>query len=352
MLLSIIIPARDKPELTLSCLQALAQAELPFAFETLLVDNASEPPLAGLLPTSALQTANVSLLRNEENLSFSRANNLAAARAIGQLSLFLNNDVEVRPNTIPALVAALESKNGPALAGGQLLYPNSKRIQHAGIAHMLWGLGSNFGVGAEPTEPELAHSRESYALTGAMLLAETTFFRELGGFDESYQWGYEDIDLCLKARAAGGRILYEPKAVALHHESATLKPVRNPGQDASNYRSFRRKWDQLLIPAEQSLMKDYSDAGIKTAAIYGTGRAAHSLRTRLSDGGIHLRCFVRRDEDAPPETVGDVPNLTLSEAGNLAYDRLFVGSQYYFQARPRILEFHPADKVLFPIAIR
>lgn len=352
MLLSIIIPARDKPELTLSCLQALVEAELPFAFETLLVDNASSPPLAELLPAPALQDANVSLLRNEENLSFSRANNLAVNQAAGRLTLFLNNDVEARPSTIPALIAAVEGKDGPVVAGGQLLYPESERIQHAGIAHMLWGLGSNFGVGADPSEPELGRPREAFALTGAMLLTETKFFRELGGFDESYQWGYEDIDLCLKARAAGGRILYEPKAVALHHESATLKPVRNPQQDASNYHSFRRKWDHLLLPAEQALIENYLDAGVKTAAIYGTGRAAHALATRLKEGGINLQCFIRRDEDNPPETAENIPALTLSEARNLSFDRLFVGSQYYFQARPRILDFHPADQVVFPVAIR
>ena len=63
--------------------------------------------------------------------------------------------------------------------------------------------------------------RDRPALTAACLLVRLDAFREVGGFSPEYDYGIEDVDLCLKLRAAGGRLVYDGRAALWHHESAT-----------------------------------------------------------------------------------------------------------------------------------
>ena len=65
--------------------------------------------------------------------------------AQGEFLLFLNNDVEIFRDTVLHLMQTIKKGQGPSLVGGMLLYPNSKLVQHAGVSHILWGIGSNYG---------------------------------------------------------------------------------------------------------------------------------------------------------------------------------------------------------------
>lgn len=349
MLLSIIILAHNKSELTLACLKSLVSAKIPEPFETLLVDNASSPPLEEVLDAPVLEASQTIILRNEKNLSFSKANNLAAKKSFGQFLLFLNNDVEINQDTLEHLMKSVKQVDGPILAGGKLLYPNSQIIQHAGVSHMLWGIGSNFGCGCESGEKALNRPRESYAVIGAMMLVESECFETVGGFDEKYEWGYEDIDLCQKIRAINGKIFYEPKAVSIHHESVTLRESINKERDSFNYQYFRSRWDELLIPAERKLISKYINEGISSVAIYGTGEAARALARQLKQGGIETKAFV--SEEICFELFEGRSVFSLAELDHRNFDRIFVGTQFYFQIRQNLIRFVPEDKISFPIAI-
>ena len=135
--------------------------------EILLVDNASDPPYNQR--SFSKFNLNLKLIRNSSNLSFSKANNIAARKATGEL-LFLNNDIQLFKNTIQQLLLCYEEGPKPAVIGGKLIYPDKQQVQHAGIFHMLWGVASNYGVGATPDSHDINFRRETHALSAAMLL--------------------------------------------------------------------------------------------------------------------------------------------------------------------------------------
>ena len=151
---------------------------------------------------------------------FSRMNNLGAQAAEGEILVFLNDDTELlEPSWLERLVAQVERAD-VGVAGARLLYP-SGTLQHGGV---VIGIGGGCGhVGrhtrnAPPHWPWLEATRDVSAVTGACLAMRASLFRELGGFAEAFPVNYNDIDLCLRARNAGYRVIYEAGATLRHYE--------------------------------------------------------------------------------------------------------------------------------------
>ena len=218
---SIVIPVYNKLEFTRTCLQAL-QANTPAdLYETIIVDNASSDGTEEFLNQTA--TA-VRTIRNQANQGFARACNQGAAAAHAGLVLFLNNDTEPQPGWLEHLLQILDDDSAVSAVGSKLLYPDGT-IQHAGIlivedhpsSDPLVAINAHQG---RPSDFPLAnHPLTIQALTAACLLVRKTALLETGGFDEEYWNGYEDVDLCFKLREKGGRLVYQPESVIVHHES-------------------------------------------------------------------------------------------------------------------------------------
>jgi hypothetical protein len=77
------------------------------------------------------------------------------------------------------------------------------------------------GAGEDPLSTTAVEVAERPALTAACLLIDRGWFERVDGLTSDYDYGLEDIDLCLKLRAAGGRLVYDGRAALWHHESAT-----------------------------------------------------------------------------------------------------------------------------------
>ncbi len=348
MFLSIIILAHNKHQLTGKCLQALNDSELAEKYEIILVDNASIPSLSSSLSQKILNISRCIIIRNEENLSFSKANNIAVSRASGKDLLFLNNDVAVKKDT---LVKLLSSWTEESVIGGKLLYPNSNLIQHAGISHMLWGLGSNFGTGANHKETSLNLKRNTFAVTGALMLTTKIFFEEIGGFDEAFSWGYEDIDFCLKAKQKKARIIYEPNAEATHCESATLNEKRNLNFDShrKNYGYFWQKWEHYLLPHEEAYISKLRKKSSKFN-VFGTGKAALALYEKIIGHSIEVEYFIT--DHVEDLDIKDLPRPMMHLDKLSIHDYpLLIGSQFYYDIYPRLARYLPKSKIIFPIVI-
>ena len=349
MILSIIILAHNKSDLTLSCLNAIARSQVPKPFETLIIDNASNPPLESILDKTVLHATKAKIIRNDQNLSFSKANNKAVELSCGKFLLFLNNDVIIYPNTISLL---FENSIPKSIVGGKLLFPKSNLFQHAGISHMLWGKASNYGVGAKSEHPKLNTRRNRFAVTGAMQFVRRDFFFELEGYDEKYHWGYEDVDLCLKARHANADIIYEPRATGTHVESATLSTVRLTDKDLENYNYYRKKWDFELQPAEDNYIDSLIENNIRVVGIFGTGGAAISLFHKLSKTDIETICFILdRKTNETPKLISNIPVLDLNKSCKLPLDLIIIGSQFHYNIYPRISNFFSKEIILHPVVI-
>lgn len=217
-LVSIVIPAWNKWDFTFRCLVSLLEQTRGVAYETIVVDNGSTDETAVALPL----LPGIRAVRNAENLGFSRACNQGAALARGRYLLFLNNDTEARPGWLPPLLAPLERDPGIAVAGAKLLFPDGT-LQHAGVGVAYADPLPVFPFHLDYRKPAGASTRplELSAVTAACLLIRAEVFRELGGFDEAFLNGYEDMDLCFKVRESGRRVVYVPESVLVHHESVS-----------------------------------------------------------------------------------------------------------------------------------
>ncbi len=160
---------------------------------------------------------------------FSRAVNRGLLASRGELMLMLNDDIEAEsPNWLGLMAACLRDPTVGAV-GAALLYPD-RSIQHIGIefdhaspVHSLRGrpLSEAAGLAGDA-------AREVVSVTGACLLARRRDLLAVGGMSCEFPSSYGDIDLCLRLRRSGLRVVVAPAAVLTHHESASRAPVIEP----------------------------------------------------------------------------------------------------------------------------
>lgn len=284
--------------------------------------------------------------RNVRNLTFSAANNRAARTAGGRVLVFLNNDVVVDAGAVQRLVAAAETTGG--VAGAKLLFPGRNTFQHAGMKQMLWGYASNLGTSAPADHPLLNRAAPMWAVTGAMLGLPADLFHAVGGFDERFRWGYEDVDICLEVREAGAEVRFVPDATATHVESATLASVRRAADLSSNYALYRRKWNHRLVPNERAALARLTGSGVRRAVIFGTGLAASGLTRAFRRYGVEVAAFTETSPSRP-RMLGR-PVVPLDDVDRLEFDRLVVASQHFYALEEQLRPLDPTGQPLFPLA--
>lgn len=221
---SIIIPSRDNLAKLQPCLEAILNTTIYPDYEVLLVDNDSQNPETFSYYQSLKSDSRVKLLSYPYPYNFQRINNLAVQWASGDILVFLNNDTQpLAADWLTELCGWLQMPE-VGIVGAKLLRPTGL-IQHGGIVIGFGGHGSHLFDGARESTYGPFGSTEWYrdcmAVTGACLAIHRRLFAELGGFDEAYQVGYGDIDLCLRAVDAGKRVVYTPFARIIHHEGAS-----------------------------------------------------------------------------------------------------------------------------------
>jgi GT2 family glycosyltransferase len=231
---SIIIPTRDRLELLRQCLESL-RANTPPIYELIVVDDGSSQGVCEALRS----VAGLRLVRLPVNVGFARACNAGAARARAPLLLFLNNDTVPLTGWLKPMLVALERDSNVGVVGSRLLYPRLGLVQHAGIE--IDGRGLPFHRHRlEPSEAlEVNEDRILPAVTGACLLVRRSLFETLRGFDIEFRNGYEDVDLCLRARDHGFLTLYCNRSILLHYESASEGRTES---ESANARHFLSRW--------------------------------------------------------------------------------------------------------------
>ena len=277
---SIVIPAFNEVFLTRVCLLSLDQAEL-CGSEVIVVDNGSSDSTPDLLREWEAAGPRRIAVRSEENLGFARGCNLGAARASGDVVVFLNNDTFVMPDWLPRLLAPFADAS-VWVTGSRLLYPNG-RVQHAGVVFVETGPGHIF-AGLPGDSPLVLQEREYQAVTGAALAIRRDAFERLGGFDTAYFNSYEDGDLCLKVREAGGRILYVPDSVAYHWES--MSRGRLSSNDDRNKDVFISRWKGKFDPDYERTMREAEEAGFDLSERLPTRREQHDRQVYLEEAEV------------------------------------------------------------------
>jgi GT2 family glycosyltransferase len=221
-LVSIVILAYGNREFVDACLQAVARQSWP-RLEVLFVDNASADDSAAVA-RAAIDRLHLPgrVIALPKNLGCAGGNNVGWRAATGDLILFLNPDTEMHPDCVAELAKPLLADPTIGMTGAKMYFPGGRIIQHAGgIVHPN-GMTNHHGAGQED-HGQCDQVREVDYVTGAGLATRRTLLEQLGGIDEDYFPAYyEEVDLCLRARKAGFRIVYIPTAVLVHHESVSV----------------------------------------------------------------------------------------------------------------------------------
>ena len=199
-----------------ACLTALLAQEYPIE-RVVLVDNGSADDSVSFVRE---RFPTVAVLANGGNVGFAAGNNVALRELTTDCALLLNPDVVLSPGCVAALAATLAADPTIAIAGCKLWYPDGQTLQHAGgYITRPQAMPGHYGVG-EPDVGQCDAQRDVEYVIGAAAAVRRSALERIGLFDEGYFLYYEDGDLCARARAAGYRVVYEPRATAVHVESA------------------------------------------------------------------------------------------------------------------------------------
>jgi len=247
-LVSIVIPttgwptAVDGGPLT-RCLRSLAATDYRHFEVVVATDAAVTAPVQEALQSLPHRIVECA---PDKPFNFSRKINEAVRQTSGEHIVLFNDDLEVM--TPGWLAAMLEySQESPIGAvGAKLLYPDG-RLQHIGMLVGVCGIASHaFYRWAGHSTGYVGVAvvgRNCSAVTAACLMTRRVVFDQVGGFDEALPVDLNDVDFCLRVRAAGYRIVFTPYAELVHHESASIgRRLQSPEE----FVRMRERWGDNL----------------------------------------------------------------------------------------------------------
>ena len=257
-LVSVIIPNKDHLDDLTRCLESMENVNNYHNVEYIVVENNSvlEDTFEGYKELEKKYGDKFKLVKWDGIFNYSAINNFGARYAKGEYILLLNNDTSViEPDSLRCMLAQCQRAE-VGIVGAKLLYDDDT-VQHAGViigyqgvaGHAFTGIGDDvYGYFARAVL-----SQELSAVTAACLLTKRSVFDEVGGLDESFEVAFNDIDYCMKVRAAGYKIIYDPHA-KLHHYEYKSRGAEDTGKKQERFGGeimhFIDKWRSALIAGD------------------------------------------------------------------------------------------------------
>ena len=221
---SIIIPNWNGLRFLETCLQSLSLQTFS-DFEILLIDNGSQDDSVAFVQS---HFPHVRIIRLPQNQGFSVAINVGITESSGRYLFVLNNDTELMPSCLAALVEGMESNPDIGAVGPKIL-EFSDRTLLGGIGDGYNFLGIPYNIGfLERDEGQWNQAMEIFSLSGCAVLYRRSILEEIGNFDEDFFAYCEDVDLGFRLRMARSRCIYEPRAIVYHIGSGTTGGRLNP----------------------------------------------------------------------------------------------------------------------------
>ena len=223
-LVSIIIPMKDKHELTDACIKSILAKTIYPNYEIIILDNRSEQPKTMNWFHDVQQLDNrIKVFTADMDFNWSALNNYGISKADGEVFVFLNNDTLVINNDWLDRLVENAMRDDIGVVGAMLLYEDNT-IQHAGVVVGIGGWADHIFKGMTPVHygsPFVSSvlSRNVLAVTGACMAISRKTIEQIGGFDESFIICGSDVEICVRAYENGLFNRYDANVKLYHLES-------------------------------------------------------------------------------------------------------------------------------------
>lgn len=295
---SIVIPSYNDIPLLTACLRSIERTCRGVDYEVIVVDDYCDEKNSERL--RALEGGRVRVLFKEQRGGFAVTVNQGMREAKHDIIL-LNSDIVALPGWVEALqLAAHGGDPAIGLVSGRLLYPDG-RIQYGGT---YWArtrapqwFSHRYGGHLATHQPSKVASY-NWGASGACLYIPRSTYEKLGGLDEEYWLGFEDVDYAMRAWEAGFRSYYAPRATLFHHESAT-RGYHQGNRELGSMRLFWSKWPHLHTSKTQGTPTREVDLVVAADDDALWVQHVTVLATRLKTHGwtVRLHTAVAGDEE-------------------------------------------------------
>lgn len=281
---NVVVVAYRCPELVLACCDSVLDAG---EVDLTVVDNASGDGTAEAVKAAFPA---VRLLENSANVGFARAVNQGVAAGSADTVLLLNPDARIGGAALERLRVTLGEDEARAAVGPRIRGREGGLELSAGRTMSLAGdvgirvLEALYAGGRGPVAPLVerayARPRDVRSLSAACLLLRRRALEAVGGLDERFFLYAEDVDLCLRLRAAGWRLRYEPRAEVTHVRGAsgrTEPEAVERAWRASQLALYRKHRSRVGL----ALLRLWITARYRMTALVGRGERRRRARRML-----------------------------------------------------------------------
>lgn len=297
---SIVIVSYNTVDILDQCLESIERCESDYQLDVIVVDNGSHDGSPDLV---AERYPGVRLIRNSDNLGFSKASNQGIRISDADYILLLNSDTVVLPGSIDRVVEYLAANPTAGVVGCKVLKPDgsldqpcrrsfptpaNSLYQRLGLTR-LFPRSRRFGAYyVSYLDPDVL--AEVDCVMGAYMMIRRAVVDDIGLLDEECFFYAEDIDYCYRAKQAGWRVVYFPAATIIHHRGASTAKNR---LRATTYfhQSMLIFYRKHQAPHRTALVNGIVYSGI--ALSYATAIVWNKItRPRLARPLTNLREFV------------------------------------------------------------
>jgi GT2 family glycosyltransferase len=294
---SVIIPTRDRADMVFALISSLRRHAAAWdRVEIIVVVNGKLDPQSEFAFSEIGKVFDqVQILYRQIPFNWGEINNLAVDESCtGETIVFLNDDIVCLTDSWDDRLRSQLRRPEIGAVGGRLLYPNGV-IQHAGITFCGDGVTAHEAMGDLASEglyldrTLLVH--EIAAVTGAFLACRRTLFDQLQGFDaERYTITSSDADFCVRVRATGASVIYDPFLTWIHYESITR------GRDSHDYKKHWRAEAEQEAWRSNFLEIDLVDLGLNPHLVCFARPFEVFHRPSQEGIGLWLQAQLRRRE--------------------------------------------------------
>ena len=251
-LISVVIPNKDHTADLDKAITSLAAGNYKNLEFIIVENNSDQAETWAYYETLPKRFPNVKVVKWDGPFNYSAINNYGVQFTHGQYLLFLNNDIEeIDPDSIDEMIGYVQRED-VGICGARLLYPDED-IQHAGVIMGMGGIAGAAFVRTHDSDLSYMHRakciQDYSCVTAACLLTKRSLFDAVGGFTEKLAVAFNDVDYCMKVRAVGKLVVYNPYAKFYHYESKSRGMEDTPEKLArfhSEILTFGTTWKDIL----------------------------------------------------------------------------------------------------------